>query len=576
MAHDYTSVLEPGEGDEKSAMTFDDFLRASVKGNRFFYCLAVFIALARVIVNMAVILTPRPGRSVFYGDHWPIVLQMTDGFLRPVLGGLSLLLFFYRFNWRSWLQRSSLAGCCLTAFISLGLEFGAFVMNEELARQEFDFDSGELVGSLWSTRIGLALVTGVKLLALGWPKTAFIGGITYLIWMGSQYNDDDETRTASPAFVWGVLVAVTAANAGALCYEAESKQQMLRDKEARRLNREAGAKKEKELKDDQFMRHVARNVFFLRLGAGLTVWDAGYLPLVKVFGHQLGLVPAFLLTFDNLFVFLSLLVLGGIVGRRGTLDPEEVLAELEHMARTNGQRIAFPGRVNSHSRHCIVSFPGRYAEEWDAAVRKVELQRGACSLACVFLTDETSGLGGHEQNPEHPGDCWCRALYGRVNAAAYISIVEDPSSMTEDELRFKEMDAKAMGQEFLRRGSQSDAEWEREKENAEAKAQEKCDKNRGLAPWGCCWFHSWKKNVDDAVALGQTLHVFYFEGKLGRGKLQWNELSRETSVAQARKDSGLGASQTAEVAYLQKCGYQFAEHDVVDFYNFMAAHRDEE
>ncbi|CAJ1454780.1 unnamed protein product [Effrenium voratum] len=522
MAHDYTSVLEPGEGDEKSAMTFDDFLRASVKGNRFFYCLAVFIALARVIVNMAVILTPRPGRSVFYGDHWPIVLQMTDGFLRPVLGGLSLLLFFYRFNWRSWLQRSSLAGCCLTAFISLGLEFGAFVMNEELARQEFDFDSGELVGSLWSTRIGLALVTGVKLLALGWPKTAFIGGITYLIWMGSQYNDDDETRTASPAFVWGVLVAVTAANAGALCYEAESKQQMLRDKEARRLNREAGAKK------------------------------------------------------DNLFVFLSLLVLGGIVGRRGTLDPEEVLAELEHMARTNGQRIAFPGRVNSHSRHCIVSFPGRYAEEWDAAVRKVELQRGACSLACVFLTDETSGLGGHEQNPEHPGDCWCRALYGRVNAAAYISIVEDPSSMTEDELRFKEMDAKAMGQEFLRRGSQSDAEWEREKENAEAKAQEKCDKNRGLAPWGCCWFHSWKKNVDDAVALGQTLHVFYFEGKLGRGKLQWNELSRETSVAQARKDSGLGASQTAEVAYLQKCGYQFAEHDVVDFYNFMAAHRDEE
>ena len=216
------------------------------------------------------------------------------------------------------------------------------------------------------------------------------------------------------------------------------------------------------------------------------------------------------------------------------------------------------------------------SEEWDAAVRKVELQRGACSLACVFLTDETSGLGGHEQNPEHPGDCWCRALYGRVNAAAYISIVEDPSSMTEDELRFKEMDAKAMGQEFLRRGSQSDAEWERDKENAEAKAQEKCDKNRGLAPWGCCWFHSWKKNVDDAVALGQTLHVFYFEGKLGRGKLQWNELSRETSVAQARKDSGLGASQTAEVAYLQKCGYQFAEHDVVDFYNFMAAHRDEE
>ena len=98
-------------------------------------------------------------------------------------------------------------------------------------------------------------------------------------------------------------------------------------------------------------------------------------------------------------------------------------------------------------------------EEWDAAVRMVEVRSRACSLACVFLTDRDSGLGVHVDNPEEPGHCWCKALYGQLPAATYISIVEDPGSMSAEDLRFKESDAAAMGQIFLQREGQSDQQW---------------------------------------------------------------------------------------------------------------------
>ena len=208
-------------------------------------------------------------------------------------------------------------------------------------------------------------------------------------------------------------------------------------------------------------------------------------------------------------------------------------------------------------------------QEWDAAVRMVEVHSTACSLACVFLTDRNSGLGMHEVNPEEPSHCWCKALYGQVPAGAYISIVEDPKAISAEELRFKESDAAAMGQIFLKRDGQNDQEWAQDKEEAHRAAWKRCEKNCGRAPWGCRWFHDWKTNVDQAVHQGQRLHVFYFEGRVGHGKLLWQELSNETSVREARKNSGLGTSQTAEVAYLERSGYHFQEHDVAEFYDVM-------
>ena len=52
---------------------------------------------------------------------------------------------------------------------------------------------------------------------------------------------------------------------------------------------------------------------------------------------------------------------------------------------------------------------------------------------------------------------------------------------------------------------------EKDKEAAKKAAKIKCDENYGRAPWGCRWFHDWKANVEQAVLLGQHLHVFYFE-----------------------------------------------------------------
>ena len=74
----------------------------------------------------------------------------------------------------------------------------------------------------------------------------------------------------------------------------------------------------------------------------------------------------------------------------------------------------------------------------------------AFSLACVFLTDSASGLGVHCDNPDDPGECWCRAIYGHLPASTYISVVDMRPEMQESQakidLKFKLADAEAMGQ----------------------------------------------------------------------------------------------------------------------------------
>jgi hypothetical protein len=62
-------------------------------------------------------------------------------------------------------------------------------------------------------------------------------------------------------------------------------------------------------------------------------------------------------------VLASILILGGVIGPKDTLDPIEVMAKLEQIDRTQGKQIAFPGKLNRHPKHCIVSFPGKYSSE---------------------------------------------------------------------------------------------------------------------------------------------------------------------------------------------------------------------
>ena len=167
------------------------------------------------------------------------------------------------------------------------------------------------------------------------------------------------------------------------------------------------------------------------------------------------------------------------------------------------------------------------AKEWDSAVKALQKQSGLCSLACVFLTDAKSGLGGHAENPEEPEDpegcrsCFCQALYGKVDPAAYLSTVEE--EVTEQELLFKKEDAEVMRQVLCIRQEESDAYWDARKTRALLEAKDICKANRYRAPWGCRWFADWKENVDKAHQQGQTLHVFYCEGKVGCGKVAWKD-----------------------------------------------------
>ncbi|CAE7559778.1 unnamed protein product [Symbiodinium microadriaticum] len=283
-------------------------------------------------------------------------------------------------------------------------------------------------------------------------------------------------------------------------------------------------------------------------------------------------LPRAVVTVDVSFQVFNVIVLSGMVGSTPmNLETLQKLAELSGFGLAAGnKRVPFTGHVSEGTADCVVSFPGKYSELWDKAVSSTD----AFSLACVFLTDVASGLGRHADNPETPGKCWCQTIYGRVPSSTYLSVVEistDESRHHDQMLAFKRADAEAMGQRLLVKQHQGDIEWEQELAEALQDAEVRCSENQDRAPWGCQWFEEWKRNVDRAAELQQTLHVFYFQDSKGKGKMHWDLLADEKARHAARKDSGLGASQTAEVAYLDKIRLSYVEHDIREFEAFLTS-----
>ena len=281
-------------------------------------------------------------------------------------------------------------------------------------------------------------------------------------------------------------------------------------------------------------------------------------------------------TIDICLQVLNALLLSGMIGGQ-----DFDLKEFRRLAEVSGfglasNRVVFPGKINPDAKNCIVSFPGKYSAEWDAAVQAAREETSTCSLACVFLTDTASGLGQHATLPDKPEECWCHVIYGSHPASAYLSVVDvDELQLKEGEteatvLAFKEKDAKAMGQCLLIKRCQTELEWQIELAEALVYAEQLCSKNKGRAPWGCMWFEAWRRKVEEAVRLKQKLHVFYFKDQCGKGKLPWNQLCDTRAKESAREDTGLGASQTAEVAYLEKEGIAFEEHDINSFTELIA------
>lgn len=279
-------------------------------------------------------------------------------------------------------------------------------------------------------------------------------------------------------------------------------------------------------------------------------------------------------TIDVCFQVLNSLLLSGMIGAQ-SFD----LKQFRRLAEVSGfgfasERIAFPGKINPAAKDCIVSFPGKYSKEWDEAVEAVKEETSVCSLACVFLTDTASGLGQHANLPNKPEECWCHTIYGEFPASTYLSIVDvnelKPDEVEAEVLAFKDKDAKAMGQILLIKRDQTELQWEIELAEALVYAEQACHENKGRAPWGCMWFEEWRKKVEEAVLLKQQLHVFYFADSVGKGHVDWHQLCDTQATETARKDTGLGASQTAEVAYLKKEGTPFQEQDITDFKRLIA------
>lgn len=309
--------------------------------------LLIAFTAARVTVNTVVILSPEiPGRKIFYGDSWPIPLQVFDGFFRPLVGALSFLPLFFRCKC-SIMPFYCHLGCLGTTVLSSCLELYAFlVKTEEEAQRNFAYDTGIIPFRF--SRVGLAGVTFSKMVLLGWRHTGLACFLAWNLWLIIYWlmSTEEALSTWAAVLVFTSRGLIAAVNATVLLYEAHVKQRLLNKKVNKKL-----------------VRTASRGVFFLRLGAFLTLLDVVYISLVDTFGDKIRLIPSLFLTVDNCVVLASILILSGLIGPRDTLDQEEVLEELQYMGRTQGKRIAFPGKLNSHSQHCIVSFPGKYAEE---------------------------------------------------------------------------------------------------------------------------------------------------------------------------------------------------------------------
>ena len=240
------------------------------------------------------------------------------------------------------------------------------------------------------------------------------------------------------------------------------------------------------------------------------------------------------------------------------LSTKGYLSEIRE--RTAHNTLTFKGNViPDRSKACVCSWPGKYESAWQTLVDRSH--DGQISAAVVFLPKGSPNFGRHDPIPSSEalwGDCWCFPLYGEQK------------------------------------------------------------------PWGCRWWTLWAANIEKAVRCGVELQVFFFENMKGQGKVQsfatagaehcqreriWQkkeEFKESVAYREAvaagldslRKDAGedsssqhsrelqrlfwawlpeedrdflaasegLGNSQKAEVAWLERKGYPYTQVDIIEFY----------
>ena len=156
---------------------------------------------------------------------------------------------------------------------------------------------------------------------------------------------------------------------------------------------------------------------------------------------------ALFLVLPLLFCFIFLYVSGVSAKRK-----EEIVAIFEQQLAM--KTIVFEGKVQGCGP-CVCSWPGIYESAWDVLVQSS--REGDLSAAVVFLPEGSRLFGVHDPIPlaeALEGDCWCIPLYGEKK------------------------------------------------------------------PWGCRWWTLWVQNIEEAVQHGHELMVYFFEKKQGQGKVQ--------------------------------------------------------
>ena len=238
--------------------------------------------------------------------------------------------------------------------------------------------------------------------------------------------------------------------------------------------------------------------------------------------------------------------------------PKRLLDAAVHT--THDHTIVFEGNVLP-KRETVCSWPGKYATAWNELVEGA--RQNDISAAVVFLPEGSEHFGLHDPIPANfakqdlqdlHGECWCTPLYGEQK------------------------------------------------------------------PWGCRWWSKWIANIEQAASQECTLVVYYFNSMRGKGKVKdfttageeymrreaifrckdaflksdifqdaldagLKHLSKEqgpdSSSPYSREvhrlflawlpekeaqfmeaSEGLGNSQKAEVAWLERNGYQYIEKEI--------------
>ena len=124
--------------------------------------------------------------------------------------------------------------------------------------------------------------------------------------------------------------------------------------------------------------------------------------------------------------------------------------------QTNQRTIVFEGNVLPN-RHALSSWPGKYESAWDSLVAGA--RKHEISAAVVFLPEGLAHYGLHDPIPTTDDLC---DLAGECWC---VPLYGEPK------------------------------------------------------PWGCRWWSHWIANIEQAVQLGATLEVYFFNGKKGQGKV---------------------------------------------------------